>query len=208
MLAVDIDMYRIQCRSCSRPYDAEKAADCSCLQPVRSVRCPHCAACSCTAPKAFRDAFWRDATPALWERRRATLEDTGAPQHTNLDGTRPIVLFADDDATGRVIARRVVASLGYDIALAENGLEALELARRYKPELIITDALMPHLDGREMGRLFKLENPSTKVVVITSVYKDPRYKYEAFRNFGADEFLTKPVNPGELRAIIQKYLTS
>ena len=59
-------MHRVTCASCGRPYDAEKAADCSCLHPVRSFRCPQCAACFCSAPKKVVDAFWREASEELW----------------------------------------------------------------------------------------------------------------------------------------------
>lgn len=202
-------MYRVTCPSCGKAYDAEKAADCHCLQPMRTVQCPHCAACLCNQGKDVFDEFWRNAPPELRARRRAAapavFSDENEPPETI---THPMVMFADDDPTGRAIAKRVVASLGYGVALAKNGEEALAIARLYRPELIITDALMPRLDGREMGRLIKKESPDTKVVVITSVYKDPRYKYEAFRTFGIDEFLTKPINPGDLRAVVQKYLGS
>ena len=200
-------MYRVTCSSCGKPYDAEKAAECSCLQPVRSFRCPNCAACFCTAGKDVLDGFWRDAPQELWEKRRARTaaganSDNAAPEEI----ARPMVLFADDDPTGRAIAACVVASLGYGVAVAENGEQALDLARAYKPELIITDALMPRLDGREMGRIIKGELPSTKIVVITSVYKDPRYKHEAMRDFAVDAYLNKPVNPADLRATVQKFL--
>lgn len=200
-------MYRVTCGSCGKPYDATKAAECSCLQPVRSFRCPNCAACFCTAGKAVLDGFWRDAPQELWEKRRARTAAAGKSENAAPDEiARPMVLFADDDPTGRAIAARVISSLGYGVAVAENGEQALELARAYKPELIVTDALMPRLDGREMGRIVKSELPSTKIVVITSVYKDPRYKHEALRNFAVDAYLNKPVNPADLRATVQKFL--
>lgn len=201
-------MYRVICPSCAKPYDAEKSLECSCLQPVRSFQCPHCAACFCKAGKSFLDAFWRDATPKLWDARRARSEK-GPPPEMNEPPEmirRPMVLFADDDPAGRAIARQVIRGLNYGVVVAENGERALELARQYKPDLIITDALMPRLDGREMGRTIKQELPKTKVVVITSVYKDPRYKHEALSRFEVNEYLAKPVKAGDLRAVVMKYL--
>ena len=200
-------MHEVTCVSCGKPYDAEQAAECSCLHPVRTVRCPHCGTCLCNAPRSVVNAFWRDAPESLWRRRRArtaSIEPNAAPDVI----ARPMVLFADDDATGRFIASAVIASMGYGIAVAENGERALELARSYKPELIITDALMPKLDGREMSRIVKEELPSTKIVVITSVYKDARYKHEALRRFAVDAYLTKPVKPDDLRATVEKFLSS
>jgi CheY-like chemotaxis protein len=200
-------MYRVDCVSCGRPFDAEKASECSCLQPVRSVRCPNCAACFCKDQKKLDD-FWRGATPETWQRRRAVMSGAtaAAGNVSPADIKRPMVLFADDDPTGRVIATRVITSLGYGVAVAVDGEEALSMARDYKPELIITDALMPRLDGREMGRMIKTELPQTRVIVITSVYKDARYKYEAFKQFAVDEYLAKPINPAALREVVTKYL--
>jgi CheY-like chemotaxis protein len=200
-------MYRVTCSSCGSSYDALTAPECSCLQPVRSVRCPKCSACFCR-DAAQLETFWLNAPPELWSRRlsaaNARPAPAAAPSPETL--TRPLVLFADDDPTGRAIAARVIESLGYGVILAANGEDALAKAREHQPELIITDALMPRLDGREMGRTVKRELPQTKVVVITSVYKDPRYKYEALRDFAVDDYLKKPVNPAELREVILKHL--
>lgn len=195
-------MYRVTCISCGKPYDAEKAAECSCIQPVRSYRCPNCAACFCRDAQQL-DAFWRDATPEMWQRRRAS---TPLATETAGDLKRPLVLFADDDPTGRAIATRVIQSLGYGVIVAANGEEALTIAREHKPELIITDALMPRLDGREMGKIVKSELPQTKLVVITSVYKDPRYKYEAMKDFAVDDYLPKPISPAALRELVTRHL--
>ena len=196
-------MYRVTCISCGQPFDATTAPDCDCLQPVRSVRCPNCASCLCRNPQAL-EKFWENATPELWARRRLAASASSEPAQATL--TRPLILFADDDPTSRAIATRVIQSLGFGVIVAVNGEEALAKAREHHPELIITDALMPRLDGREMSRIVKSEIPNTKVVVITSVYKDARYKYEALRDFRVDDYLKKPVNPAELRDVILKHL--
>jgi CheY-like chemotaxis protein len=195
-------MYRVECSSCGKPFDGEKAQDCNCLQPMRSVRCPNCAACFCNN-KTKLDDFWRHAPAELRQRRKT--EPASAPASSL---GRPLVLFADDDPTARAIATRVIQSAGYGVIVAADGEEALALAREYLPELIITDALMPRLDGREMARTIKTELPRTKIVVITSVYKDLRYKSEALRNFAVDEYLAKPINPAQLRDLVMRYVSS
>jgi CheY-like chemotaxis protein len=186
-----------------------RATACSCIQPVRSVRCAHCAACLCSNATAL-EKFLHDAPPELRLRLRtapeSTARDTDQSATEQRATDRPTVLFADDDPTGRAIATRVIESLGYAVIVASNGEEALQAARDHRPSLIITDALMPRLDGREMGRIVKSELPGTKVVVITSVYKDPRYKHEALRNFAVDEYMPKPINPAALRALVTKHL--
>src|SRR5437870_2361626 len=67
-----IVVYKVLCHSCGRPFDAEKAQDCTCLHPVRSFRCPNCAACFCDASRDYVDGFWRDAPPEVWARRKQT----------------------------------------------------------------------------------------------------------------------------------------
>lgn len=199
-------MYRVTCPSCHKPYDATHAPECNCLHPVRSVRCPNCAACFCATGQKALNEFWRNAPQELWTRRMAATPAPSTQNPTAEEIKRPMVLFADDDPTSRAIASRVIASMGYGVALATNGDEALAIAREYRPELIITDAMMPRLDGREMARIVKSERQHTRIVVITSVYKDARYKSEAFRDFGIDSYLSKPVNPGALRELVYKYL--
>jgi CheY-like chemotaxis protein len=149
--------------------------------------------------------FWKTATPKIRARRpqRPSAEHHNDPPELV---PRPMVLFADDDPIARSIATQVVKNLGFGIVIAGDGETALRLARLYKPELLITDALMPKLDGREVSLTVRQEMPQTKIVVITGVYKDRRYAEEAKRDFAVDEFLQKPLKPGDLRDIVSKYL--
>ena len=199
-------MYRVVCATCQKPYDAEKATECSCLQPVRSLHCPHCAACFCSSGREVVNEFWRNAPAAVWKRRLSPVRTETAPTLPEPKPDEVVVLFADDDTIARAIAAQVIRTAGFSVLLAENGQQALEMARRYRPKLVITDAMMPGLDGREVARMIKAEMATTKLVIITSVYKDARYKHEALRNFGADEYLKKPVSPDQLREILRTYL--
>ena len=194
-------MDRVTCSACGKSFDALKAQDCSCEQPLRSVQCPSCGSCFC-GDAAKLEKFWASAGPEMRARRRNAVEALPAGETF----PRPLVLFADDDRTGRTIAAKVVESLGFGVIVAANGEEALAMARAHKPELIITDALMPRLDGREMSRVIKRELPETKIVVVTSVYKDPRYKHEALRDFAVDAYLQKPIDALQLREIVTRYL--
>lgn len=197
--------HRVNCISCGKPYDALQSPECNCLQKVRSFRCPHCASCFCKDQRKLDD-FWRTAPPELWQRRREAAESAATAELADDPLIRPLVLFADDDATGRAIATKVIRSMGFGVITATNGEEALTLARQHTPELLITDAFMPRIDGREVSRTIRQELPDTKIILITSVYKDARYRAEAFKEFGVDEYLTKPVNPAQLRQLLGKYL--
>jgi CheY-like chemotaxis protein len=118
------------------------------------------------------------------------------------------VLVVDDERDVLRVAGRVIQSLGYGLILAPNGEVGLELASRYKPELVLTDALMPKLDGREMGLRIK-QSPETagiKVVVMTSLYTNVKYQNEGYHRFKVDDYLIKPIDVGKLQAVLQKHL--
>lgn len=79
---------------------------------------------------------------------------------------------------------------------------------RYAPDLVVSDAMMPGLDGRELSRQLKSkpETSGVKVIVMTSLYKGERYKAEAIRAFGVDDYLAKPVDPATLLAAAERQL--
>jgi len=122
------------------------------------------------------------------------------------DVKRPLIIIADDDPTSRAVTEKIASGLDFGVLIANDGRELLDLVRRYKPELVITDALMPYVDGREAARIIKEELPGTRVVLMTSVYKDNRYKNEAKYAYKADGYLIKPVSPRDLRAAIVQNL--
>src|SRR4029077_2370875 len=81
-----------------------------------------------------------------------------------------------------------------------DGAEAWEAARRDPPDLIISDVMMPHVDGYELCRRIK-EDPATAAIpfVMLTAKADLTMKIEGL-NRGADDYLVKPFSPGELRA--------
>ncbi len=146
----------------------------------------------------------------MWERKRsearAKFTFTNPPPESL---TRPLVLVVDDEEEIRAVAVRAVLDLGLSVVVARNGEEGIAVARTYKPDVVVTDAMMPKLDGREMGLRIK-EDPETagaKVIVLTSLYTDARYKYEAMKTFKADAYLAKPVDTQVLQDLLRK-LTS
>ena len=202
----DGHVYNVQCQACKQTFDTVAAVDCDCLELVRTFRCPKCNSCFCTASSSFKREFWGKAPKELHDRRKKLPATEGEPNPAVELLKRPAILFADDDAVSRSIARRVITSAGYGVITAINGEDALRLAREYLPEVIVADAFMPHVDGREVARTSKKEVPGVRVIVISGLYKDPRYKHEAIRDFAVDEYLTKPVRPAALREAIARQL--
>jgi CheY-like chemotaxis protein len=121
---------------------------------------------------------------------------------------RPLVMLVEDDEEIQAVMQRVCANLRYGSVSATNGKEGMELARLYRPNLILADAFLPLLDGREMCRLLK-EDPAfadTRMVVMTGLYTDTRHKAEAIERFGIDDYLAKPVSITDLINLLQRHL--
>ena len=201
--------YNVTCQACRKQFDAGQAEWCSCLHKERTFSCPHCGLCFCDAPAGYKKRFWEEAPQSMWDRKmKERKSDNSFLNPSPSDVRRPLVLLVDDEPEIRAVAIRVIESLGYGLIVAKDGQEGLSLAAQYEPQLVLTDAMMPKLDGREMGRLIKA-NPrltATKVVVMTSLYTDARYKYEALKDFRADEYLTKPLAVEKLEAVLQRHL--
>ena len=202
--------YVVSCHKCQVPFDALQASFCSCIVGERSLACPSCGACFCKAPLAYKSRFWSAAPKLLWDRKLNERREEFVPPANPDPGqvTRPLVLVVDDEKDIQRIAVRVIEGLGYGVLLATNGVEGLELVKRYKPNLVLTDALMPKLDGREMGRQIKddAENAGIKVVVMTALYTQVKYQTEAFKTYKVDDYLTKPLDAEQLRAVLEKHV--
>lgn len=117
-----------------------------------------------------------------------------------VSGADKRVLVAEDDRVTRAILDRVLRTLGYQPILTENGRAALTALVRDEIPLLVTDWNMPDLDGLELCR--RLRAPQRKVytyVIVLTVMSGKSKYLEAFAA-GADDFMTKPVDPDELAA--------
>jgi len=107
-------------------------------------------------------------------------------------GGTECVLIVEDEPAVRTLAGRTLAGLGYTVLEAENGREALEVARRYPApiDLVITDVVMPELGGIELIDALAAERPDTAVLVMSG-YLEPDNAIAAIRSSGLP-FLPKP----------------
>jgi hypothetical protein len=106
------------------------------------------------------------------------------------------ILIVDDQEENLYLLQAILGSNGYTLAQARNGAEALELARKNKPDIIITDILMPVMDGFSLCRECK-KDPVLKhvpLVFYTATYTDDRDKAFAL-SLGAARFIVKPEEP-------------
>lgn len=209
MVALDVPVIprRIaHCNSCRTAFDTMQAGWCNCVTKTISPACPRCGYCLCKSPpKASRD-FWFFAPDELIERRRRE-EARRAHRGPELvaHGAKK-VLIVDDDEEIRFIADYALRDMGYVTLTAEDGDEALELVASARPHVVLTDALMPKIDGRELCKLIKLRQPGVKVVVMTSLYTSARYRTEATRVFQADGYLAKPIDFDRLKGVLQRLM--
>jgi len=202
--------YTVACFSCRASFDALDVTWCSCLATERTLVCPHCLQCFCKAPASYKSGFWNKAPRALWDVKfQEHNQEFQPPENPDpAAAPRPLVLIVDDEKDIVRVALRVVQSLGYGVAIARNGKEGLELTRAYAPDLVLTDALMPTMDGREMGRAIREDKTlrPTKIVVMTALYTNMRYKIEAHKAFQVDDYLDKPLDFERLKSVLQKHL--
>ena len=112
----------------------------------------------------------------------------------------PTVLVAEDSVDTRIMLKRAFELKGYRVFEAEDGQQALDLARRYRPSLLVIDLNMPVLDGLETIRSFrKLEgngDRQTPIIAITAY--DVYGMEEAALETGCNIYLSKPLNLEEL----------
>lgn len=203
------ETYRVACWSCHTEFDALATRWCDCVTADRTRVCTSCGRCFCKAPRSFKQAFWSGAPRALWNeklalrRRPAPLPPNPAPG----EAKRPLILLTEDEDDMARVAVEALTSLGYGWVRAKDGVEGLALAKEYGPDLVLTDALMPRMDGRELCRRLKAD-PKMKeipVIVMTSLYTSQKYRSEAI-GFGADEYLSKPLDRERMAAVVGRFL--
>jgi diguanylate cyclase (GGDEF)-like protein len=113
------------------------------------------------------------------------------------------VLVVDDDRMSRRIVGRFLEFLGYEVVEAEDGAEAFEIARRQRIRLIITDWMMPRMDGPDLVRKLRNLGDGRLFYVILLTSKDQKEELVEAMDAGADDFIRKPFEQGELRTRVR-----
>jgi sigma-B regulation protein RsbU (phosphoserine phosphatase) len=119
---------------------------------------------------------------------------------------KPQLLIVDDDASSRQQLALLLSRAGYSCQQVSNGFEALEIVHQKSPSLLLVDYKMPKFDGAEMTKRLRADSDPTvaqiPVIIMTGWGENEVLCLEA----GADDFITKPINPAVLRARIETQL--
>src|SRR5919206_4170337 len=114
------------------------------------------------------------------------------------------VLVVDDDAGTREVFGELLQRWGYEVEQTSDGHNALKLTAELHPDVIISDLVMPKLDGLALARALREESPETPVIIITGEGTIDA-AVEAVRE-GVFDFVEKPLDPARLKVILQRAL--
>ena len=120
------------------------------------------------------------------------------------------ILIVDDIEQNLYMLQILLEGHGYEVVSATNGAEALEEARRDPPDMIVTDILMPVMDGFTLCRKWKMDERLKEIPLVfyTATYTDPKDEDLAL-SLGAERFIVKPVEPdafiGMLHTVIEEH---
>ena len=112
-------------------------------------------------------------------------------------------LIVDDDPVALALLQNILHANGFEVETAQNGIEALEKLRASGARLMITDWEMPEMNGLDLCTAVRAEDFAGYVYIIMITSKDQPHQKIAGLNAGADNFVTKPVNPAELQVCLK-----
>ena len=115
-----------------------------------------------------------------------------------------VLLVDDEEEVMDMIERRISwPELGFEVVgKAQNGIKALEISEKLQPDVVITDIKMPYMDGLELARNLKQDNPCVRILILTG-FDEFEYAKEAVR-LEIDEYILKPVNAIELSDCLKR----
>ena len=117
---------------------------------------------------------------------------------------KPKILLIDDEAYFRMLTDMQLKRFGYDVSLADNGWNGLELYRREHPNIILLDVNMPGMDGIEVLKQIRTVDSEQPVIVLTG-YRSPQTERQ-MRALGVSGFLVKDSSSRLLEDTVKRFL--
>jgi twitching motility two-component system response regulator PilH len=122
------------------------------------------------------------------------------------DGGPATILIVDDSPTEVHVFKKIVEKQGFQTEIARDGQEAIDVAKRIHPDLILMDVVMPVLNGFQATRKLRKDPETADIPVIMVTTKDQQTDINWGKRQGANEYLVKPVAPADLLSKINELL--
>ena len=139
------------------------------------------------------------------------LENTSSKENgkekTTTPSVQPVLLIVEDNVDMRYYIRKTLSDQ-YQIIEAENGKAGIAVAKESLPELIISDIMMPEMDGYKLCELIKTNELTSHIPVILLTAKADRESKLSGLNIGADDYLSKPFDAEELKLIVRNRIAA
>lgn len=118
-----------------------------------------------------------------------------------------VVMIIDDDAALRRLVNRTLSAEGHQVVEAENGEDGLALLPRHRPDVVVTDILMPKTEGIETINRLREHSPAPKIVAISGGGISRNLMFlDVARALGVEATLAKPFRPAELVEAVSRLL--
>jgi two-component system cell cycle response regulator DivK len=119
-----------------------------------------------------------------------------------------LILYVEDNFENKLFVRRVIESMGHEMAEAETGYQSLEIAAEKTPDLILMDINIPGMDGLETTVKFKQDPNLSHIPIIALTANAMKGDKERCLAAGCDGYLQKPIGVSDLRRTVQEYTTT
>ena len=116
------------------------------------------------------------------------------------------VMIVEDNELNMKLFRDIIEASGYETVRTRNGLEALDLARAHKPDLILMDIQLPEVSGLEVTKWLKDDNDLHKIPVIAVTAFAMKGDEERIRQGGCEGYISKPISVPKFIETIRSYL--
>lgn len=127
-------------------------------------------------------------------------------QTSDIDISSSRVLIADDIQQNRELLEAYLADEGYEMLMASDGQQTMQMVEQHQPDLILLDIMMPRMSGYEVCSQIKADPEKRGIPVLMVTALNEAGDIEKAVNAGCDDFLTKPVNRLELRTRVRSLL--
>lgn len=135
-------------------------------------------------------------------------ESEGGSKEPEVAHQLPLVLVVDDSITVRRVTQRLLKREGYRVALANDGLQALERLQEEVPAVILSDIEMPRMDGFDLARNIRADARTREVPIIMITSRIAEKHREHARELGVDHYLGKPYSEDELLSLVRNYCSN